>query len=193
MSQQELLKRVIASLDEAGIEYMLTGSLASSLQGEPRATHDIDLVIAIRTTADDVARTLRAAFPAPEYYLDEAAIRQAIAAQSMFNMIEAAEGNKVDFWVLTAEAFDQARFARRTVEDFEGVALRVSRPEDTILMKLRWAQMSGGSAKQFGDALRVYEVQYGLLDQSYLDTWASRLGITEMLARLRSEAEPLEP
>ena len=42
MPQQELLKLVIARLDEAGIEYMLTGSLASSLQGEPRATHDID-------------------------------------------------------------------------------------------------------------------------------------------------------
>ncbi|MGH9649097.1 MAG: hypothetical protein ACRD3I_01370, partial [Terriglobales bacterium] len=62
----------------------------------------------------------------------------------------------------------------------------------TILMKLRWAQMSGGSEKQFGDALRVYEVQYGLLDQSYLDTWATSLGVTEMLARLRSEAKPLE-
>ena len=35
MSQQELLKLVIARLHEAGIEYMLTGSLASSLQGEP--------------------------------------------------------------------------------------------------------------------------------------------------------------
>jgi hypothetical protein len=147
VSQQELLKRVIARLDEAGIEYMLTGSLASSLQGEPRATHDIDLVIAIRIAADDVARTLSAAFPAPEYYLDEEAIKDAIAAQGMFNMIEAAEGNKVDFWVLTAEAFDQTRFARRTVEDFEGVALRVSRPEDTILMKLRWAQMSSEAAR----------------------------------------------
>jgi len=137
VSQQELLKRVIARLDETGIEYMLSGSLPSSLQGEPRATHDIDLVIAIRTTADDVARTLRAAFPAPEYCLDEEAIKDAIAAQGMFNMIESAEGNEVDFWVLATEAFDQARFARRTVEDFEGVPLRVSRPEDTILMKLR--------------------------------------------------------
>ena len=192
MSQQELLKRVIAKLEESGIEYMLTGSLASSLQGEPRATHAIDLVIAIRTTADDVARTLRAAFPAPEYYLEQDAIRDAIAAQGMFKMIETAEGNKVDFWVLTAEAFDQARFARRTVGDFEGMTLRVSRPEDTILMKLKWARMSGGSEKQFGDALRVYEVQYGLLDQSHLDTWAARLGVTEALARLRSEAQPLE-
>jgi hypothetical protein len=192
MSQQELLKLVVARLDEVGIEYMLTGSLASSLQGEPRATHDIDLVIAIRTTASDVARTLRAAFPEPQYYLDEEAIRNAIGAMGMFNMLEAQEGNKVDFWVLTADAFDQARFARRSVEDFEGLPLRVSRPEDTILMKLKWALMSGGSEKQFVDALRVYEVQHGLLDQPYLDAWAARLGVAELLARLRSEAEPID-
>ena len=192
MSQQELLKLVIARLDEAGVEYMLTGSLASSLQGEPRATHDIHLVIAIRTSPGDVARRLRAAFPEPEFYLDEEAIRNAIATASMFNMIDTREGNKVDFWVLTADDFDQARFARRTAEDFEGVRLQISRPEDTILMKLRWAQMSGGSEKQFGDALRVYEVQHGLLDQSYLDAWAARLGVAALLARLRSEAEPIE-
>lgn len=47
MSQQELLKKVIQALDQAGIQYMITGSLASSLQGEPRSTHDIDMVIAI--------------------------------------------------------------------------------------------------------------------------------------------------
>lgn len=41
-------------------------------------------------------------------------------------------------------------------------------------MKLKWARMSGGSEKQFIDALRVYEVQHGLLDQSYLDAWAAQ-------------------
>jgi hypothetical protein len=192
MSQQELLKLVIARLDEAGIQYMLTGSLASSLQGEPRATHDIDLVIAIRTAPGDAAQMLMAAFPEPQFYLDEGAIRSAVVATSMFNLIDTREGDKVDFWLLTADAFDQARFARRTVEDFEGTRLQVSRPEDTILMKLNWAQMSGGSEKQFVDALRVYEVQYGVLDQAYLDAWAAKLGVTELLAKLRSEAEPLE-
>ena len=192
MSQQELLKLVIARLDEADIEYMLTGSLASSLQGEPRATHDIDLVIAIRPTSPDVARKLKAVFSEPHFYLDEEAIRRAIETAGMFNMIDVREGDKVDFWVLTADAFDQSRFARRTTEDFAGMRLQVSRPEDTILMKLKWAQMSGGSEKQFIDALRVYEVQHGLLDQSYLEAWAARLGVAALLARLRSEAEPIE-
>jgi predicted nucleotidyltransferase len=48
MSQQELLKRVIQVLKESRIQYMITGSVASSLQGEPRSTHDIDIVIAIQ-------------------------------------------------------------------------------------------------------------------------------------------------
>ena len=47
MSQQELLRLVVQSLDDLDVEYMLTGSIVSSLQGGPRSTHDIDLVVAI--------------------------------------------------------------------------------------------------------------------------------------------------
>ena len=45
MSQQELLKRVVKALDDARIDYMLTGPIVSSMQGEPRSTHDIDMVV----------------------------------------------------------------------------------------------------------------------------------------------------
>ena len=48
------------------------------------------------------------------------------------------------------------------------------------------------SEKQFVDALRVYEVQHGGLDPSYLDAWAARLDVTALLTRLRAEAEPIE-
>jgi hypothetical protein len=74
----------------------------------------------------------------------------------------------------------------------EEARLAVSRPGDTILMKLKWATASGGSQKQFVDALRVYEVQHGRLDQSYLDAWAARLAVSALLTRLRAEAEPIE-
>jgi len=47
MSQQELLRKVIQTLDDSGIQYMATVSVASSLHGEPRSTHDIDLVVSI--------------------------------------------------------------------------------------------------------------------------------------------------
>ncbi len=45
MSQQELLRTVVRTLEELGVDYMVTGSIASSLQGEPRSTHDIDIVV----------------------------------------------------------------------------------------------------------------------------------------------------
>lgn len=42
----EFLRKVTAALDNTGVPYMLTGSLASSMYGIPRATNDIDIVVA---------------------------------------------------------------------------------------------------------------------------------------------------
>jgi hypothetical protein len=69
-----------------------------------------------------------------------------------------------------------------------GVRLQVSSPEDTILVKLRWAQLSGGSEKQFIDALRVYEVQCGRLDVKYIEKWTKELSIESLWKRLLNEA-----
>jgi len=186
MSQQELLKKVIQTLDDAGIQYLVTGSVASSLQGEPRSTHDIDLVIAIERS--DVKKLINA-FPSPAFYLDEGSIMEAINRQGMFNLIDVTSGDKVDFWMLTNEPFDRSRFARKYAEEVWGMRITVSSPEDTILAKLRWAKLSGGSEKQFTDALRVYEVQFKSLDMDYLYSWAKKLDVESMLQKLQEEAE----
>ena len=65
MSQPELLKRMIQILDALKIEYMVTGSVTSSLQGEPRSTHDIDLVVDL---PGDTADRLLGAFPPTDFY-----------------------------------------------------------------------------------------------------------------------------
>jgi hypothetical protein len=188
MSQPELLNRVLDVLDAAGVAYMLTGSLASSIQGQPRSTHDIDLVVALPPSA---AKALAEAFPPPDFFLPEAAIRDAIHNRSMFNLIAPAEDDKVDFWLLTDEPFDRSRFARRVAHTIQGRSVFVSSPEDTILAKLRWAKLSGGSEKQFNDALQVYEVQHGRLDEQYLDRWANALSLQPLWERLKAEAQPI--
>lgn len=189
MSQQALLRRVVRALDDAGVAHMLTGSLASSLQGEPRATHDIDLVI---DAAGADQHSLVTALAGPGLHLDEEAVAEAVQRRGMFNLIDSSTGDKVDLWLLKGDdEYDAVRFARRTVVRALGLSLTVSAPEDTILMKLRWARLSGGSEKQLGDALGVYEVQEGVLDQAYLDEWAARLGVAGDLAALRARAEPL--
>jgi len=186
MSQQELLKKVIQALVQAGIQYMITGSVVSSLQGEPRSTHDIDMGVAIQGSK---VHGLVEAFPPPDFYLDKDSILDAINRRSMFNLIDLKGGDKVDFWILTDEPFDQLRFSRRYSEEFMGLKMQVSSPEDTILAKLRWAKLSGGSEKHFTDALRIYEVQYGKLDVDYLERWAKKLGVESLWKQLRDEAE----
>ncbi len=188
MSQQELLSQVVRALDANKIDYMITGSIASSLQGEPRSSHDIDIVLSLDPTA---ANALIKSFPPPEYYLSQPAVQEAIENNSMFNLIRIDEGDKVDFWLLTDDRFDQSRFARKAVNDLSGLRLKVSAPEDTILAKLRWSALCGGSEKQFNDALRVYEVQFNHLDLEYLSHWAQELDVEPLLQRLRQEAQTL--
>jgi hypothetical protein len=188
MSQQAILARVVGALEATGSPYMLTGSIVSSLQGEPRSSHDIDIVVAITPAGAD---QLTQAFPPPDFHLDPVAVRNAVARRDMFNLLEIATGEKVDFWPLTEDAFDVERFSRRHAQYVGGLKLYVSRPEDTILQKLRWAHISGGSERQFLDALRVFEVQRDNLDLTYMGNWAGRLNVQELWQRLQVEATPL--
>ena len=167
---------------------MLTGSLASSLQGEPRSTHDINVVVSLLPSHVD---TLLSQFPPPRYYLNSDSIHDAIRRSGMFNLLDIESGEKVDFWLLTDDEFDQSRFVRRRQSHFAGLNVSVSSPEDTILVKLRWCRMSGGSEKQFGDALNVFEVQGSTLDRNYLDAWAKTLNVTDLWMQILTEAEPV--
>ena len=186
MSQPSLLRSAVAALDAAGVAYMLTGSIVSSLQGEPRATHDIDIVVELPPEAFE---TFLKHFGALDLFVDEPSVRAAVEDRRMFNFIDTRSGDKIDFLPLTPDTFDASRFARRVRVEAIGTSFFVSAPEDTILMKLRWARLSADSPKQIADARGVYEVQAGVLDAAYLDEWAGRLGVSDLLDEVRRRAE----
>lgn len=189
MSQQSLLAHVLEALDDVGVAYMVTGSMASSIQGEPRSSHDIDIVVQLGGRA---VGALLARFPAPEFYVSDEAARSAIRDRSMFNVLALSSGDKVDFWLLTHDPFDRTRFDRRVDVELFGRKVSVSSPEDTILQKLLWSRHSGGNERQERDALAVYELQFTRLDQPYMDAWAERLDVADRLETVRSRAEPLD-
>jgi hypothetical protein len=185
MSQQELLKYLAATLEAAGIPYMITGSTVSSLQGHPRSTHDIDVVVGLRPSA---VSSLLAGFAPPKFYLDEDAIRDGIKTCTMFNAIDTEGGDKVDFWPLKPEAFHQTAFRRRIQQRAFGMLVYVSQPDDTILAKLWWAKEYGGSEKQIADCAGVYEVNYKNLHMEYLQEWAKELGVSDFLSQVQKKA-----
>lgn len=72
-----VLARVVAALDRADVPYMITGSVASASWGAPRATQDIDIVIA--PVLGSLQRLL-AEFPTEKYYVSREAALEAMAA-----------------------------------------------------------------------------------------------------------------
>lgn len=188
MSKPELLKRVVEILQGLKIDYMLTGSLASSLQGEPRATFDIDFLLSFH---QEMIPFFIDAFSKEGFYLDRSEVEEALQEKDRFALIEKEEGERIDFWILTESPFDLSRLSRHYQEELMGIKIWVSSAEDTILGKLRWASLLGGSEKHFIDALRVYEVQKPALDLPYLERWAELLDLKEDYQNLLEEARVL--
>jgi hypothetical protein len=93
VSQAQLLTEAVAALDAAGVGYLITGSLASSLQGEPRATHDIDVVVEVDAR---IVGALAAAFGTDPYFFDEDAARDALVHHLMFNLMDTVRGAAAD-------------------------------------------------------------------------------------------------
>ncbi len=180
------------ALEAEAIPYMLTGSHASSLLGEPRSTHDVDLVVSIEGEAARVQRLL-AHFPEPRFYLDADAAASCARRGDMFGVIDTETGEKLGFWPLGADSFGQSSFARRSRESLESPDgpwdVWVIAPEDLILAKLRWSKL-GGSEKQLNDALRVLEVQYSRLDLGYIERWADWLDVHGSWDEIRGRARP---
>jgi hypothetical protein len=173
MTAADLFGRMVARLEAAGIPYMLTGSFATAYHGRPRATQDIDFVIA---PSLDQIRTLIRGLPPTEYYADEAAALEAHRQESQFNVIDLSTGWKVDFICRKSRPFSRAEFDRRVRVQLEGLSLYVATAEDVLLAKLEWARL-GGSRRQIEDVAGLLEVRGAELDIAYIEGWVAALGV----------------
>lgn len=182
MNETELTQLVVSTMETLGIPYFITGSIASIALGEPRYTNDIDVVADISPAA--VSKIL-AAFPAPEFYISETAVRDAITRRFQFNIIHPTSGLKVDVMIPADDEFNRLRMKRkiRLAIDDQHFAWFAS-AEDLILKKLLFFQM-GGSDKHLRDISGVMLVQGENIDQAYLDEWAAKLGVSEELEIVR--------
>ncbi len=152
---------------------MLTGSFASSFHGVPRATQDIDFVIA--PTAAQI-RDLVQRLPGSKYYVDEDVALDALRLEGQFNVIDFDTGWKVDLIIRKARPFSIEEFRRRRIVDFEGMKLTIATAEDVLLAKLEWAKL-GGSERQIEDAAGILAVRADDIDQDYLARWIDELGL----------------
>jgi hypothetical protein len=182
-NQIEVLLQVAGVLDDLRVPYLVVGSVASSLLGVSRATADVDVVADLR--AEQTAAFVEAT--KEEFYVDDLAVRRAVAARRAFNLVHFDSLFKVDIYLPGSDDFSLQELSRRRPEMLlpGGRAVYVATPEDVILSKLRWHLRGGlSSERQLEDAAGVIKVQGDGLDFEYLREWADRLGVSDLLEQL---------
>ena len=173
------LQDLCVRLDNAGVAYMLTGSLAMSFYARPRMTRDVDLVVAL---AGAGVKRLTDSLGA-DYHADEEAIRAALDSARPWNIIHLPTLVKIDLIPRKDTEYRHTEFARRRRVDIAGIALWIVSIEDLILSKLEWSRNSR-SGQQRSDVRLLLEAP---LDRAYLDTWAAHLDLASLLREVEHE------
>ena len=177
---------VARAIEQVGGEYFVGGSLASSFQGEPRATNDIDMVVKIPLgkTSEFIASL------GADFEVDLDTLRDALIQRRSCNIFFLPLVTKIDLFAVGTTPYDEIEFARRKavrVRD-SNETLVLKTPEDTVLRKLLWYREGGEvSEKQWRDLTQVLRISRDVIDLEYITSWADRLGLTTLLARARSE------
>ena len=180
---------VIEILDRFGISYVIGGSVASSAYGIYRATADIDIVIDLKQ--QDIERLVEQL--ENDYYIDAEMLRDTLAHRSSCNIIYLPTMTKIDIFIPKAQEFDLQQFEHARKEEFEIEGdtriFNLASPDDLILRKLIWYRQGGAtSERQWMDVLGVLKVQGKSLDIAYMQDWAWKLGITDLLANALQDA-----
>lgn len=152
--------------------------------GEPRATLDVDVVIALDASGLDALQRL---FPAPEFYLSVEAAREAVRSNAQFNVIHPESGMKVDFFV-AGDAVEESQIRRRLRRlILPGVEAWCSPPEELIVKKLSYYQQ-GASDKHLRDIASMLRISPQEIDLERIRRMADE-EVGPILDRLLEAAE----
>lgn len=189
MEEKKVFLKMIVGLEKHKIPYMITGSVASILYGEPRLTNDIDVIVALKK--QDVP-LLREGFPVEEFYVPpEEAISEEIDRKGQFNIIHIPTAIKMDCIILKDTEFDLEQFKHRKKIPFIGnKKAYTSSPESVILNKILFYKQ-GGSEKHISDIIGMLKVSIDTIDMDYIKNWAKDLKVDDIwnmiLERIKSE------
>lgn len=164
----DFLKILIRFFEKNSIPYMLSGSVAMSTYTVPRFTRDFDFIVHLKQ--EDIIQLIQQFKDG--YYCNEEAIREAVAAKGMFNIIDDKSGYKADFMILKDELYRQTEFERRNLVIVFDMPLYIVSPEDLLISKLFWIQQLQGDL-QIADIKALAKLPQ--LDWAYIRHWVATL------------------
>ena len=141
-------------LNELGVRYMVSGSVAAIYYGEPRMTNDVDIIVFLRR---EDARRLLEAFPATDFYCPPLEVIESERSRDQrghFNLIHHETGFKADIYMTGKDELHAWGIGHAIVGDIDGDKVCFAPPEYVIVRKLQFFR-EGGSTKHLRDISRM--------------------------------------
>ncbi|NIP95986.1 MAG: nucleotidyltransferase family protein [Akkermansiaceae bacterium] len=156
MPSPEPFRIFTRKLEELGLRYMVSGSVAAIYYGEPRLTNDVDLIVLV--TEADVPR-IEEAFPAEDFYCpprEVIALEVSREQRGHFNLIHHETGFKADIYLVGRDELHLWALSRAEAVDLDRDLVRFAPPDYVMIRKLQFFK-EGGSEKHLRDIRRMIE------------------------------------
>lgn len=168
MQNLNLFKIFTDILNENKFRYFITGSVAAIVYGDPRLTHDIDLVINLST--GEVEKFTRA-FPELQFYcppIDVIRTELLRTSRGHFNLIHHETGFKADIYLVGEEELQFWAMKNSKEIEFEGSIIYIAPPEYVIIKKLEFYK-EGKAQKHIADIKSMLVNSKELIDFDFLN------------------------
>lgn len=168
MQELDTFNVFLKPLNDLGIPYIITGAVAATIYGEPRMTHDLDLILYLQRK--DVDRFIRQ-FPETEFYVPpEEVIRVEVgrASRGHMNIIHLKSGLRADIYLTGRDELQHWAMQHRRPVSVAGETIWIAPPEYVIVRKLQYYR-EGGSEKHLRDIRSMLETSREEIDFSFLE------------------------
>ncbi len=162
---------------------MVTGSVAVIVYGEPRLTHDVDLVAVLDRKSID---RFPEAFPTKEFYcppVEEIRLEAEREQRGHFNLIHHETGFKADVYLAGQDPLHAWAFERTRQIEVDTERIVMAPPEYVILRKLEFFR-EGGSEKHLRDIRSMLATSPGLIRRDDLEKLVAERGLQEAWSRV---------
>jgi hypothetical protein len=178
MPEANLFLMFTQRLNALGVAYMVSGSVAVIIYGEPRLTHDVDLIVVL--DREQIAR-LPEVFPPAEFYCPPTEVIMVEAAREQrghFNIIHHETGFKADVYLHGRDPLHAWGLARARRLEMEGQVFVVAPPEYVIVRKLEYYR-EGGSEKHLRDIRSMLDTSPDGIHRAELEQQIAARGLQE--------------
>lgn len=176
MQEANLFLVFLDPINKSNLSYMVTGSVASIIYGEPRMTHDIDIILELH--AENVENFINL-FPKEEFYCPpQEVIKTEIARETRghFNIIHHKTGFKADIYPFGQDELHKWAMLKRKEVKIGQSNISIAPPEYVIIRKLQYYK-EGGSTKHLRDINRMFALSGESIDKSVLNQMISNYAL----------------